>query len=115
MDDHIPNVDIPDYDLVRPIGEGGFGQVWAARNRTTGHLRALKLVPLHVPGSLDPAGREIMSLTRLENALRRQHPNLLTIHHEGKTEEFLYYVMDLADDVSNDPTGDVVDYRSASL
>ncbi len=115
MDDQVPNVNIPDYELLRPIGEGGFGRVWAARNRTTGHLRALKLVPLRVPGSLDPAGREIMSLTRLEGTLHRKHPNLLTIYHVGKTEEHLYYVMDLADDLSGKPAADIADYRPASL
>ena len=83
---------IPDFDLVRPIGEGGFGRVWLARNRATGHLRAVKVIPLRRAGRTDPAGREITSLTRLEANLRRQHPNLLHIHHVGKTADHLFYV-----------------------
>ena len=91
---------VPDFDLIRPIGRGGFGQVWLARNHTTGHLRAVKVIPFHTPGATDPAGREIMSLSRLETNVGRHHPNLLTIHHVGKTADHLFYVMDLADDAS---------------
>ena len=69
---------MPDFDLIRPVGSGGFGQVWLATNRTTGHLRAVKVIPLQQSGQADPAAREISSLTRLEANLGRQHPNLLT-------------------------------------
>ena len=113
-DDDVP-IEIPEYELVRPIGEGGFGQVWLARNRTTGRLRAVKLVPLGRSDGTDRAGREIMSLTRLEANLRHHHASLLTIHHVGKTADYLYYVMDLADDVSGSPAGDGSAYRPASL
>jgi hypothetical protein len=107
--------EVPDFDLLRPIGEGGFGQVWLARNRTTGHLRAVKLIALRRSGATDPASREITSLTRLEANLRRQHPNLLTIHHVGKTSEHLFYVMDLADDVHGRPASAEAAYQPATL
>ena len=105
----------PDFDFVRPIGEGGFGQVWLAINRTTGQPRAVKVIPRAGANGRDPAGREIASLTRLEANLCRRHPNLLVIHHVGETAEHLFYVMDLADDLSGqaDPTGP--DYRPATL
>jgi hypothetical protein len=107
--------DVPDFDLIRPIGRGGFGQVWLATNRTTGHLRAVKVIPLHRAGTSDPAGREIMSITRLEANLRRQHPSLLVIHHVGKTAEHLFYVMDAADDVSGARASAGAGYRPATL
>ncbi len=110
-----PAVEIPEYELIRAIGEGGFGRVWLAKNRTTGHLRAVKLVPLARSGGTDPAGREIMSLTRLETNLRHRHANLMTIHHVGKTAHYLYYVMDLADDVTGRPATAGPDYRPSSL
>ena len=69
--------EVPDFDLIRPIGSGGFGQVWLATNRTTGRLRAIKVIPLHPSGQSDPAAREISSLTRLEANRRCHHPNLL--------------------------------------
>jgi eukaryotic-like serine/threonine-protein kinase len=112
------NVDspqVPDFDFLRPIGEGGFGQVWLAINRTTGRPRAVKVISRARDGGRDPAGREVASLTRLEATLRHHHPNLLAIHHVGETPEHLYYVMDLADDLSgqSDPTH--ADYRPATL
>jgi len=42
-EDQTPD-EIPDFDLIRPIGQGGFGRVWLATNRTTGHLRAAMLM-----------------------------------------------------------------------
>ncbi|MCX7425821.1 MAG: hypothetical protein NTW96_09415, partial [Planctomycetia bacterium] len=80
---------VPDHDLSRRIGSGGFGEVWLATNRTTGQLRAVKLIPLSRRGETDPAGREIVSITRLEESVRGHHPNLLRIHHVGQTEAFL--------------------------
>lgn len=95
--------DIPDFVLIRPIGEGGFGQVWLATNQATGQLRAVKLIPLDVSDRVDPAGRELMSLIRLERVAQQRHPHLTTIHHVGRTPQHLFYVMDLADDLSGGP------------
>ncbi|MBC8875709.1 MAG: serine/threonine protein kinase [Planctomycetes bacterium] len=107
--------EIPDFDLIRLIGRGGFGEVWLAKNRATGHLRAVKAVPLRAPGATDPATREITSLTRLEAAMQRQHPCLVTIHHVGKTEDHLFYVMELADNHSGGAASADVGYRPATL
>jgi serine/threonine protein kinase len=106
---------VPDFDLIRPVGRGGFGEVWLATNRTTGQLRAVKIIPLRQPGQADPAAREIASLTRLEANLGRQHANLLSIHHVGKTANYLFYVMDPADDVAGGPASNQPDYRPATL
>ncbi len=107
--------EVSDFDLIRLIGEGGFGRVWLATNRATGQLRAVKVIPLRATGTTDPAGREITSITRLEANFRRQHPNLLTIHHVGKTAEHLFYVMDPADDVSGGPPSLEASYGPATL
>ena len=113
-DDRSPP-EVPDFDLIRRIGGGGFGQVWLATNRTTGQLRAVKVIGRHRSEGVDPAGREISSLTRLEANLRRRYPNLLTIHHVGKTAEHLFYTMDVADDVTGVPASLQPDYQPATL
>jgi serine/threonine protein kinase len=106
---------VPDFELIRPIGQGGFGQVWLATNRATGHLRAVKVIALGSAGTTDPAGREITSITRLEERVHTHHPNLLDIQHVGKTGEHLYYVMEPADDVPGGPASSGSGYRPATL
>ena len=112
-DDQTPP-EVPDFDLIRCIGRGGFGRVWLAANRATGRLRAVKVIPLNAPRA-DPAGREVVSLTHLEAHVGNQHPNLLAVHHVGKTADYLFYVMDLADDVSGKAASADSDYRPADL
>ncbi len=107
--------EIPDFELLHVIGKGGFGTVWLGINRTTGQRRAVKVIPLRAAGGADPAGREIVSLTRLESNLRRTHPDLIAIHHVGRTAENLFYVMDLADDASGAPPPPGAAYRPATL
>ena len=52
MEQHAPP-EVPDFDLLRPVGSGGFGEVWLATNRTTRKLCAVKVIPLPVPGKGD--------------------------------------------------------------
>jgi eukaryotic-like serine/threonine-protein kinase len=108
-------IKVPDVDLIRPVGSGGFGQVWMATNRTTGKLLAVKVIALQQTGETAAAAREINSLVRLEANVRCEHPNLLQIHHVGKTASHLFYVMDLADDAAGGPASDRPDYRPATL
>ena len=107
--------EVPDFDLIRQIGSGGFGHVWLAVNQTTSRLRAVKVISLQGSGQTDPAGREISSLTRLEANLRCRHPNLLNIHHVGKTTDHLFYVMDPADDARGGPASDSPEYQPSTL
>lgn len=106
---------VPDFDFVRPIGEGGFGRVWLAINRATGQPRAVKLIPRRRVGGRDPAGREIASLVRLEANRRCRHPNLLVIHHVGETAEYVFYVMELADNLAGGKDVTSPNYRPATL
>ncbi|MFO0817706.1 MAG: serine/threonine-protein kinase [Pirellulales bacterium] len=108
------NPTVPDFDLLRPIGRGGFGEVWLGVNRSTGALRAVKLIPLRGVAA-DPAGREMVSLAQLESQRGARHPHLLDIQHVGRTESHLFYLMDLADDVSGRPASDSPEYRPATL
>jgi len=102
---------VPDFTLIRKIGSGGFGTVWLAKNDATGRLAAVKLIPRLGSG----ASRELTSLTRLEDHARRQSPDLLPVRHVGKTREHLFYVMDLADDLSGEPPTADAEYRPATL
>jgi serine/threonine protein kinase len=107
---------IPDIDLVRRIGRGGFGEVWLGVNRATGGLKAVKIVPLARGGrTIDPAGREVGSLAQLESQRIARHPNLIDIWHVGRTADVLFTLMDPADDVSGRPASTDPAYRPATL
>jgi serine/threonine protein kinase len=75
----------------------------------------VKLISLHPSDRVDRAGREIVSLVRLEANIRNQHPNLLGIQHVGQTAQHLFYVMDPADDVAGSPASSDPSYRPATL
>ena len=38
---------VPDYELILRIGHGAYGDVWLARSKATGALRAAKIVWRH--------------------------------------------------------------------
>ncbi len=91
--------DIPDYHLLRCIGDGSFGEVWLARS-VTGAFRAVKVIRRNKFDTNRPFDREFNGVRNYE-PLSRAHPGLVAILHVGRKENegWFYYVMELADDV----------------
>ena len=106
---------IPDFELIRPIGQGAYGEVWLARG-LTGVYRAIKVVWRDRFADAGPFEREFSGLKRF-TAMSRPEAGQLALLHVGQNEQagFFYYVMELADDVD---TGDQVNpakYRPLTL
>ena len=90
---------IPDYDLLRKIGSGSYGDVWLARG-LTGAYRAVKIVWRDRFPDAEPFEREFRGLKEF-TALSLE-ANQMALLHVGQDENarFFYYVMELADDAA---------------
>lgn len=106
---------IPDYDLLRPIGDGSYGDVWLARG-VTGAYRAVKLVWRHRFSDTRPYEREFEGLTRFA-AVSLREPSQLALLHAGRQDDagFFYYVMELADDLATGREIDPDRYEPCTL
>ena len=100
---------IPDYDLLRRIDGGAYGEVWLARSVATGAMRAAKIVWRH---NFEAFRREFEGIQSFE-PISREHPSQLALFHIGRNdrEGYFYYVMELADDFQQFENG-VLEIRS---
>ena len=100
---------IPDFELVRQIGAGSYGDVWLARG-LTGAYRAVKIVWRDRFSTAEPFEREFRGLTEF-NA-HSFGASQMALLHVGQDEPagFFYYVMELADDASTGRTVDPARY-----
>lgn len=87
------------YRLIRFLGRGGFGDVWLCRSEAMGDYRALKWIPATNAGRLEKEYESLLHYRRAAAALRS--PSLLAIEHVGRTDAGLYYIMPLADGVTD--------------
>jgi eukaryotic-like serine/threonine-protein kinase len=77
------------YDVVRPLGSGGMGEVYLARDRVLGRDVALKVLRRQYAGDEEFAERfkrEAMSAASLS------HPNIIQVYDRGETEEGSSYI-----------------------
>ena len=90
---------IPDYELVRHIGCGSYGDVWLARG-VTGVWRAIKTVWRERFKDPGPFEREFKGLKEFAEVSLGESIQMALLHvGRNDTAGFFYYVMELADDV----------------
>jgi Tol biopolymer transport system component len=82
------------YEIVAPLGAGGMGEVYRARDTRLGREVAIKVLPEAVAS--DPDRRQRFEQeARAASALN--HPNILTIHDVGSIDGTVYIAMELVE------------------
>jgi len=91
---------ISDFEIIRTIGRGSYGDVWLARG-LTGVYRAIKVVWRDRFDDAEPFDREFKGLKKF-SSMSLPDAGQLALLHIGQNEAggFFYYVMELADDAA---------------
>ena len=82
------------YEILSPLGAGGMGEVYRARDRGLERDVAIKVLPEHLAedsGALSRFEREAKAVASLS------HPNILAIHDFGREGRIAFAVMELLD------------------
>jgi len=104
---------IPDHEPLRVIGRGAYGEIWMART-VTGALRAVKIVYRSTFESERAFLREFEGMSAFE-PISRGHAGFVDILHVGRSAEYLYYSMELADDHLAGRKIDIANYEPRTL
>ncbi|HEX2832777.1 MAG TPA: protein kinase [Thermoanaerobaculia bacterium] len=82
------------YEVLGPIGAGGMGEVFVARDPKLGRKVAIKMLPARLTTERDTLSRFTQE-ARSASALN--HPNIVTIHEVGADEGTPFIVMEYID------------------
>ena len=89
-----PGTELGPYEIIAPVGSGGMGEVYRARDTRLDRLVAIKILPASVAGDPDRLARfarEAKAVAALS------HPNVLSIHDFGTSDGISYAVTELLD------------------
>ena len=82
------------YEILAPIGAGGMGEVYRARDAKLGREVAIKVLPAAMAS--DPDRRQRFE-QEARSASALNHPNILTIYDIGETDGIVYIAMELVE------------------
>lgn len=113
MDPQNPPYQIEGYQILREIGQGGYGVVYMVKTDAD-QYEALKVVSRDQFENETPFNREISAIRKYKKVCDR-HPALIQIFHVKKDEDRFFYVMPLADPVGGIPIDDIPAYTPDTL
>src|ERR1700736_2635943 len=82
------------YEIIAPLGAGGMGEVYRARDTHLGRTVAIKILPAAFSADQDRL-RRFQEEARSASALN--HPNIITIHDLGQEGSTHYIAMELVE------------------
>jgi Tol biopolymer transport system component len=89
-----PGTRLGPYEIVAPLGAGGMGEVWSARDARLDRSVAIKVLPAGLSHDLtfrSRFDREAKTISQLS------HPHICTLHDIGEQDGTLYLVMELVE------------------
>ena len=82
------------YEIVAPLGAGGMGEVYRARDPRLGRDVAIKVLPQHLSANAEVRARferEAKTVSALN------HPHICTLHDVGREGDTDFLVMELVE------------------
>ena len=84
------------YEILSPLGKGGMGEVWRARDSKLGREVAIKTLP-------EEFAKDEERLARFEREAKLlaslNHPNIATIHGLEEDDGTRFLVLELVEDI----------------
>ena len=91
-EDDLRPAEIEGYQILEPLGEGGSGTVWRARQISTGRIVAIKLLQAAALGSFKARQR---FEREVELTARLVHPGIARLYDSGTRRGVWFYAMEL--------------------
>ncbi|MDK1474406.1 serine/threonine-protein kinase [Streptomyces sp. 549] len=85
------------YHLTAPLGRGGMGRVWRARDEVLHRQVAVKEIRIDAVGHEEEAVQRERSLREARAIARIEHPNVVGVHDVLEEDERLWIVMQLVE------------------
>jgi len=95
-----PDLKIPDYELIKKLGQGGMGAVYLVRNKTTGKKSALKIMLPRAKIYLKNQrkfDREVHTMKKFS-----RYANFVEFYQHGVVDDMFYFLMEFCEGGSVD-------------
>ena len=84
-------MELPGYQILEKIGEGGMATVWTARQLSLDRIVAVKILALQQARDEEAVAR---FRQEAQAAARLKHPGIIQVYDAGEHNHLLYYVME---------------------
>jgi predicted ATPase len=92
-----PGTHLGPHEILAPLGQGGMGEVYRARDSRLGREVAIKILPAELAS--DPLRLSLLK-HEARSASALNHPNIVTIYEIGQADSTFYIAMELVEGAS---------------
>jgi Tol biopolymer transport system component/tRNA A-37 threonylcarbamoyl transferase component Bud32 len=90
----IPGTHLGPYEILAPLGSGGMGEVYRARDPKLNRSIAIKILPQTTAGDTE---RRVRFEREAQSVAAFNHPNIVTIHSVEEADGVLFLTMELVE------------------